>query len=116
MLRNDGERLREAIAEMADAAAERNEGVWSVTLDAFCERLFCDRRQLVDVLAVMVADRYRWRSCATDREGVTCVMPDPPREHFAAARSLMGGFVAALRANGAHGTYREAGTEREYRF
>jgi anthraniloyl-CoA monooxygenase len=45
MLRNDGERLREAIAEMADAAAERNEGVWSVTLDAFCERLFPDLLQ-----------------------------------------------------------------------
>ena len=116
MMRNDGEVLRESIAGLADAAAERNEPIWAVTLDAFCQRLFCDRGQMVAVLAVMVANRYGWRIADTDREGVTCVMPNPPRERFAIAESFMPCFVAALRANGVHGTYRESGTERSYRF
>jgi len=116
MRRTPGEQLSQAIREAADAAADRNEPIWAVTLDSFASCLFCDAEQLRGVLAVTLADRYEWRVVDTDRDGIRCVVLEPPREHFAIAESFMPCFMAALRANGCHGIYRESGTERSYRF
>ena len=110
----DAERIRARLDETR---------VWWVEFDQPVERVFCDTAH---VAAVINADYgIAWtgmetyhhpRQSPTDREGVWCMEFAAPLETMAVEHDWMGPLMGVLRANGCHGHYREAGTEREYEF
>lgn len=108
---------REAIRAAAESAVSRNEDIWCVRTDEPLGRIFCkDGMELARVAGALMCVRERFEVMGTNVAGVSCVEPSAPVTVLAVPDSFMPGLMAALRANGAHGTYRKAGTEREYRF
>ena len=98
--------------------------VWWVRLDPMVERLFCEKRYTACMWEV-TENGMRWagigvphhcRRRATDREDVDLLEFGAPLEVLAVEHARMEGLMHVLRANGCHGRYREAGTEREYEF
>lgn len=106
------------LREEADKAAERNESVWWVRFRAPAARFFCDEGKLhvSSIVRVLYADRMAFSIERTDRDGVSCVTCDPAIEVLAAQESMMAGLMEVVRANGLHGAYRKAGTEKAFEF
>ena len=109
----DAERIRDL----------RESRVWWVCFDAPVERLFCDKEHLA--VAYMVDAGIPWtgmeshhhpRQMPTDRDGVWLLEYGIPIDRMAVAHQHMRGWMEVVRANGLRGSYREAGTERVYRF
>ena len=97
--------------------------VWVVRLRPPVGRLFCDSGQLATIREVdygltwagLGATHFP-RTSPTDRDGVWCCAFDAPMETLLVEERLMRDWMAILRANGAHGSYRMAGTAAEYEF
>lgn len=97
--------------------------VWWVEFPTPVERLFCDTAHLA---AAVEADRgIAWagletyhhpRRMPTDRPGVWLLEYGIPIDRMAVEHEHMRGWMEVVRANGVHGRYREAGTERWYEF
>lgn len=112
-----GERLHAAIEDMADRAAERAQPSWGVWLDAPIGKFFVRRgNQEVQLMRVLVADRYEFRTLDTNDPQVTCVVPEVELQAFGVVEQFMEGLMGVLRANGCHGRYRKAGEEKFYEF
>lgn len=103
--------------------ALRESRVWWVMFDEPVERLFCDTEHLA--VAHMVDAGIPWtgmeshyhpRRQPTDRKDVWLLVYGIPIERMAVAHDNMRGWMEVVRANGLHGKYREAGTERVYEF
>jgi len=111
---DDAERIRARV----DATR-----VWWVELSEPVERLFCDKAHLavaslVDAgisIAGLESHYYPARR-PTDRPDVWLLEYGIPMERVAVEHQHMRGWMALLRANGCHGRYREAGTDRWYEF
>lgn len=108
------ERIRERMGEVR---------VWWVRLHPPVERLFCDARSVPSIIGADASMAWAGlgaghapRTVPTDREGVWCMEFAAPLETMAVEHDWMGPLMGVLRANGCHGHYREAGTEREYEF
>lgn len=111
--KGDAERVRVILGETR---------VWWVELRPICERLFCDKAHLAaaneacrGVPALGLGGRSMVVT-ATDRPDVWALSFPAPLERMAVEHQWMGGWMQVLRANGCHGRYREAGTERWYEF
>lgn len=91
--------------------------LWGVRLYVPAERLFCDldgRMALVRALYGM--DAQGWRVLDTTDPDVMLVELGRPLEWIVTEESDMRALMACLRRNDMHGSYRKAGTEREYEF
>ena len=92
--------------------------VWWVRCDEPVTRLVCPRgggeATVMGVLYDMRRDRGATVRPTTD-PALGCVDMEPTGG-FAVQVSNMRAFVAILRANRVHGSYRRAGDDREYRF
>lgn len=112
--RADTEKLRRRVNDLR---------VWWVEFPEPVERLFCDTAHLA---AAAEADRgIAWagletyhhpRRMPTDRAGVWLLEYGIPIDRMAVEHEHMRGWMEVVRANGVHGRYREAGTERWYEF
>lgn len=90
---------------------------WWVALDAPCRGLFAaDGEEARAVAAVAVGMGLRISRRDTDQAGVSYWEMDPERERLVADERHMAALMRAVRRSGLHGSYRMAGTEREYRF
>lgn len=97
--------------------------VWWVEFAPPVERLFCDSAHLAAAneadygVAWMGLETYHHpRRVPTDRPGVWLLEYGIPLGRMAVAHEWMRGWMEVVRANGLHGRYREAGTERWYEF
>ncbi len=104
-------------------AAYRESRVWWVEFARPVERLFCDKAHLA--VAHMVDAGIPWTGMEshhhpvrrpTDRDGVWLLEYGIPIDRLAVAHDNMRGWMEIVRANGLHGSYREAGTEQVYEF
>jgi len=97
--------------------------IWWVEFASPVERLFCDKAHLA---AAAEADQgitwmglethYHPRRMPTDRPDVWLLEYGIPIDRMAVDHEWMRGWMEVVRANGVHGRYREAGTERWYEF
>lgn len=91
--------------------------LWGVRLDGPAERLYCDLGGLMALVRALYGmDAQGWRVLDTTDPDVMLVELGRPLEWIAAEESDMRALMACLRRNGMHGSYRKAGTEKEYRF
>ena len=89
---------------------------WWVTFSEPCEGIFSRGvEQHTSVAAVHVGMRVPPQPTRTDTDDVTYWRLDGI-ERLAVGEQFMRGFMQAVRYSMLHGTYRKAGTEREYRF
>ena len=105
----DEERIRVKVGETR---------VWWVRLRPPVARLFCTTGQLATMARVEfdMGHHHGGTQRPTDRDGVWCVDYAAPLETLGVEHEVMGQLMALLRANGCHGRYREAGTQRWYEF
>ena len=103
---------------MSDAALDANQPKWLVSLDEPTDAIFAttDDHAHTNLMAVLYADRLPFVATETDRAGVTCVRTSVPVCVLGVTQQFMPLLMATLRANGRHGTYRQAGTSKEYMF
>ena len=97
--------------------------VWWVRFDSPVELVFCDRAHAASVLNADygiswagVGVSHRPKRLQTDDPETVCFKFEAPIEAMAVEEAFMGGWMQVVRSNGYHGTYRKAGTEKEYRF
>lgn len=97
--------------------------VWWVVFDPPVERLFCDKAHLgaawqadYGIAWTGLETHHHPRQLPTDRPDVWLLEYGIPIERMAVEHEWMGGWMEVVRANGVHGRYREAGTERWYEF
>lgn len=96
---------------------------WWVEFARPVERVFATSAQCA---AVVEADngiawtgletRHHPRKVPTDRPGVWCFEYGIPVDRMAVDHEWMAQWMQVVRANGLHGRYREAGTDRWYEF
>jgi len=96
---------------------------WWVEFRPPVERLFCDTAHLAAAheadngMAWMGLETHHYpRRLPTDRPDVWLLEYAAPIERMAVDHEHMRGWMEVVRANGAHGRYREAGTDRWYEF
>ena len=117
-MQTPGERLRGEIARMSDAALDANQPKWLVSLYEPTDVLYATTADHSDtnLLAVLYSDRMEYGTFGTDRQGVLCIRTKTPVCVLGASEQFMPLLMSTLRANGCHGTYRQAGTKRKYGF
>lgn len=110
----DAERVRARLGETR---------VWWVEFSPVVERLFCDTAHLAaaheadyGVAWAGLETPHHPRRVPTDRDGVWLLEYGIPLDRMAVEHQHMRGWMEVVRANGCHGRYREAGTERWYEF
>lgn len=110
----DAERVRVRLGETR---------VWWVEFEPVVERLFCDTAHLAvaheadyGVAWAGLETPHYPRQLPTDRDGVWLLEYGIPLDRMAVEHQHMRGWMEVVRANGCHGRYREAGTERWYEF
>ena len=116
-MRTSSEILAANIREMADRAAERGP-FWLVSLAEPTDTLFATTADHAhtNLMASLYADRMEFETVATDRQGVVCIRTKTPICVLGVGEDFMRLLVATLRQNMVHGTYRKAGTSKEYEF
>lgn len=107
-------RLRQAVAESRERAAERP-APWWVRFDGLPQGVFAEGADAHVMARTLFAMREPVRPTPTDREGVT-FYPLDGCERIVADESDMRAVMRCVRLTGLHGTYRKAGETREYRF
>ena len=110
----DAERLRERVGRVR---------VWWVEFREPVERLFCDKAHLAaaheadyGVAWLGLETHHHPRRTPTDRPDVWLLEYGIPIDRMAVEHEWMRGWMEVVRANGVHGRYREAGTDRWYEF
>lgn len=89
---------------------------WWVTFSEPCGGIFAaDGEEAVAVAATLVGMGERVEMLDTSQEGVRWLRLDG-LERLAADQSYMGSLMQAVRRSRLHGSYRQAGTDKEYRF
>lgn len=89
---------------------------WWVTFSEPCDGIFAaDGDEVVAVAATLIGMGERVRMLDTSQEGVRWFPLDGP-ERLATDGSYMKPLMQAVRRSRLHGSYRQAGTDREYRF
>lgn len=97
--------------------------VWWVHFDEPVERVYCTKEYCPVVFnadygiswAGIDTPHYP-REVPTDRDDVCCIEFGVPIDLMALEERFMRGWMHVVRSNGIHGTYRKAGTKKEYRF
>ena len=112
------------LAEAARQASVRRGRVepWWVKFDVPTDRLWCTTPESGDGFTLCAVARtlygmgreFKVRRSSDERMALVEVRT--PQEFLAVEESDMALVMVAVRATGLHGTYRKAGTEREYRF
>lgn len=110
----DTERIRVKVGETR---------VWWVEFSPAVERLFCDSAHLAaaheadhGVAWLGLETPHHPRRMPTNRPDVWLLEYGIPIERMAVDHEWMGQWMQVVRANGVHGRYREAGTDRWYEF
>lgn len=96
--------------------AKRRERLWWVQFDSLLFTLLADAEECTAWERTFYCDRIPYRKAKTDREGVWRLTPTVERESVVVEECDMAKAMRALRKNGVTGSYRRAGTTREYRF
>lgn len=107
------------LQEQAREAHERALGdaqPWWVSFSEPCGGIFAaEGDEVVAVAATLVGMGERVRMLDTSQEKVKWLRLDG-LERLAADQSYMGSLMKAVRRSQLHGSYRQAGTDKEYRF
>ena len=117
MARSLADILQDGMAA-ARVAADKNGPIWCVMLDDPTGHLWCrrDNFELPNAVAVLYGCRIPTSVSETDDANVARVNAKTPICTLAVPESFMKLFVGVLRNNDLHGTYRQAGTSKEYKF
>ena len=106
--------LQRQVAECRKRDAERPQPWW-VRFSPLPAGIFADGDDRHAVNRTLYYMRVLVRPTPTDREGVTWY-PLDGIECLVVEESDMPAVMRCVRLTGLHGTYRKAGTEKEYRF
>ena len=111
------------LREAAEAARERRGRLqpWWVKFDKDCDRLWATTPESGEgwTLCAIARTLYamgRTFEVAESTDPKQALVRFEPQEYLAVDESDMALVMQAVRRSGHHGTYRKAGTEKEYRF
>ena len=112
------------LAEAARQAATRRGRVepWWVKFETPADRIWCTTPEsgegwnLCAVARTLYGMGREFKVQRSSDERMALVKVRHPQEFLAVEESDMRLVMVAMRATGLHGTYRKAGTEKEYRF
>ena len=115
-MRDEGwqSRLQQAVAERREWAA-RQPAPWWVFFDGLPQGIFAEGDDRHVITRTLYAMRVPVRPAPTDRDDCEFYALDGV-ERLVADEEDMPAVMRCVRLTGLHGTYRKAGTDKEYRF
>lgn len=110
--------LAKSIRELADEATGRCRSWWLVSLAEPPCAVFATTRDHAHttLLCVLMQNRVGASIHETDARDVVCVRTGVPLCALGVSEEFMAGLMQTLRANGFHGTYKNARTGQAYPF